>query len=87
MALNYLGSNLLASRKFIMDPDLKAQQLVTSTRELDITFCKAFWSVSESRFFEPVHWWMLPKIDLNREILIEPESFTLPKVKPVPFFS
>ena len=70
-----------------MDPDLKAQQLVTSTRELDITFCKAFWSVSESRFFEPVHWWMLPKIDLNREILIEPESFTLPKVKPVPFFS
>ncbi|GAU98930.1 hypothetical protein RvY_10002-2 [Ramazzottius varieornatus] len=79
-ALKYLGSNLLASRKFIMDPELKAQALVTSTRELDITFCKAFWSVSESRFFEPVHWWMLPKADLNREILIEPESFTLPKI-------
>ncbi|XP_055328702.1 hormone-sensitive lipase-like [Paramacrobiotus metropolitanus] len=77
-ALDYLGRNLVASRKFILNPQLKAQVLVASTRELDIRFCKAFWSISESRFWDPIHWYLLPKIDLNREFSIPPDSFVLP---------
>ncbi|XP_059176328.1 uncharacterized protein LOC131956011 isoform X2 [Physella acuta] len=47
-----VATSVFNSGKYILDPELRAQQVVKVTRTADIKFCKAFWGFTESSIMQ-----------------------------------
>ena len=42
------AASLLNGPKYLINPDLRAKKLMALTNFVDMEFCKAFWSLTES---------------------------------------
>ncbi|XP_077985551.1 hormone-sensitive lipase-like [Glandiceps talaboti] len=71
------ASSLVNSGKYMMDPILRAEQIVKVTRNADIKFCKAFWSISEGDVMQAIPNFMCPALQVNRLIQIQPHCFEI----------
>lgn len=71
-----LTTSLYSSCKYILDPDLRAQRVVDVTRTADISFCKAFWSITESDFMQLSNL-ACPSVHVNEVITLKPEPFEM----------
>lgn len=44
--------SLLSSGKYLLSAEKRAERIVQVTRDANIEFCKAFWSISETDFIQ-----------------------------------
>ncbi|KAL5019642.1 hypothetical protein ScPMuIL_002534 [Solemya velum] len=72
-----LASSLFNSGKYILNPDLRAQQVVSITRTADISFCKAFWSITEASIMQQLPYLVGPSIQVDNLITLSPETFEI----------
>ncbi|XP_014668106.1 PREDICTED: hormone-sensitive lipase-like [Priapulus caudatus] len=72
-------TSLLHSGKYLLNPEMKGQQIVNVTKNASIQFCKAFWNIPETDVFHQLPQWMTPQASVNRLFSIEPHGFTLPR--------
>jgi hormone-sensitive lipase len=73
-----LANSVLSCGKYLMNPELRAKQVVNMTRTSDIYFCKSFWSLPENSVMQNVPLYMCPTMAVNKLITIEPVPFELP---------
>ncbi|XP_070551317.1 hormone-sensitive lipase-like [Ptychodera flava] len=72
------ASSLMSSGKYVMDPRLRAEQIVKVTRNADIKFCKEFWSISDGDVMQAIPNFMCPTLQVNKLIQIQPHCFEVP---------
>ncbi|BFZ14026.1 hypothetical protein BsWGS_17065 [Bradybaena similaris] len=75
-----VATSVFNSGKYILDPELRAQQMVKVTRTADIQFCKAFWGFSESSLMHQLPSYVCPSVEVNEVITLGPDAFQLPLV-------
>ncbi|XP_054708470.1 hormone-sensitive lipase-like [Uloborus diversus] len=68
---------VLNGLKYILNPSLRAQQIVNVAQNSSVEFLKAFWSLSETHFMKKLPGWVCPKLDVRKEIIIPSESINL----------
>lgn len=65
------------SVKYLLDPEARARRIVNIAQHADISFCQAFWFLSESAIMNILNVSTLP---INQVISIPPEELVLPTV-------
>ncbi|KAK7105785.1 hypothetical protein V1264_017119 [Littorina saxatilis] len=73
-----VATSLFNSGKYIMNPDLRAQQVVNITRTADIQFCKAFWSITESEIMHQLPTMVCPSVQVDEVFHLGPDAFDMP---------
>lgn len=68
---------ILNGIKYIMNPELRAQQIVDVAQNSSVEFLKAFWSLSDIHFMKKLPGWVCPKMEVKEEIFIPPEPVSL----------
>ncbi|XP_035215683.1 hormone-sensitive lipase-like [Stegodyphus dumicola] len=63
--------------KYIINPELRAQQIVDVAQNSSVEFLKAFWSLSETPFMKKLPAWVCPKLEVREDIFIPSEPVTL----------
>ncbi|XP_061189140.1 hormone-sensitive lipase-like [Saccostrea echinata] len=75
-----LTTSVIHSGKYFMNPELRAEQIVSVTRTASVEFCKNFWSITESDIMQALPSLVCPAIKVNEVMYLKPESFELPAV-------
>ncbi|XP_067674831.1 hormone-sensitive lipase-like [Haliotis asinina] len=73
-----LATSLVSSGKYWMNPELRAQQVVYTTRTADVKFCKAFWGITETEIMKSLPSLVCPPVQVNEVISLGPDSFEMP---------
>ncbi|XP_055927146.1 hormone-sensitive lipase-like [Argiope bruennichi] len=63
--------------KYIIDPELRAYQIVNVAQNSSVEFLKAFWSLSEVQLMKRLPDWICPKLAVREEIYVPNTSLTL----------
>ncbi|KYM79854.1 Hormone-sensitive lipase [Atta colombica] len=75
----YSNSTLLGlctnSIKYLLDPEARARRIVNISQHADISFCQAFWFLSESAIMNIIN---TSNLAINQVISIPPEELVLP---------
>ncbi|XP_056010937.1 hormone-sensitive lipase-like [Ostrea edulis] len=75
-----LTASVVHSGRYFMNPELRAEQIVSVTRTANVEFCKNFWSITESDIMQAVPSLVCPAIKVNEVMYLMPEPFELPAV-------
>ncbi|KAL8612264.1 hypothetical protein ACOMHN_038176 [Nucella lapillus] len=73
-----VATSLFNSGKYIINPDLRAQQVVNVTRTADIQFCKAFWSITEAEIMHHLPSMVCPSVQVDEVFHLGPDAFSMP---------
>ncbi|XP_012533531.1 hormone-sensitive lipase isoform X2 [Monomorium pharaonis] len=65
------------SVKYLLDPEARARRIVNVSQHADISFCQAFWFLSESAIMNMIN---VSNLSINQVISIPPEELVLPRV-------
>ena len=63
-------SSVIHSGKYLIDPELRAKRITELTGDVDIKFCKAFWSLTEEHGAQHAPLLVCPAMDVNIEFTI-----------------
>lgn len=77
-----VACSLLSSGKYILDPELRARQVVHVARNSDIQFCKSFWSLLENDFSSHLPLLSGFMVQVNSIITLTPLTVELPARDP-----
>ncbi|GBM06893.1 Hormone-sensitive lipase [Araneus ventricosus] len=66
--------------KYIINPELRAYQIVNVAQNSSVEFLKAFWSLSEVQLMKQLPDWICPKLAIRKEILVPNISITLSNI-------
>lgn len=75
------ANTVLSSRKYLLNPELRAKQICAVTRMADVRFCKAFWSITESGVLQQLPTFVCPSVQVNQVLSLPPESFEMEAVE------
>ncbi|CAE1245417.1 LIPE [Acanthosepion pharaonis] len=77
-----VACSLLSSGKYLLDPELRARQVVHVARNSDIQFCKSFWSLLENDLSSHLPLLSGFMVQVNAIITLPPVTFELPARDP-----
>ncbi|XP_025100459.1 hormone-sensitive lipase-like isoform X2 [Pomacea canaliculata] len=72
-----VATSLFNSPKYLINPEVRAQQVVNITRTADIQFCKAFWSITESEIMHPLPSLVYPNVQVDEVFHLGPDAFEM----------
>ncbi|XP_060086239.1 hormone-sensitive lipase-like [Ylistrum balloti] len=75
--LRQFAGTVLSSRKYLLNPELRARQICAVTRMADVRFCKAFWSITESGIMQQLPTFVCPSVQVNEVLVLPPEPFEI----------
>ncbi|GFR88337.1 hormone-sensitive lipase [Elysia marginata] len=75
-----VATSVFNSGKYILDPELRAKQMVKVTRTADIRFCQTFWNFPESPIMHQLPSFVCPVMEVNEILTLGPDAFELPLV-------
>ncbi|EFA02512.1 hormone-sensitive lipase [Tribolium castaneum] len=70
-------TSLMATSKYVNDPEQRARRIVNISQNADVNFCKAFWFLSENELMTNMPYVVAPSVAVSRIISLPPEPFTL----------
>ncbi|GIZ04962.1 hormone-sensitive lipase [Caerostris extrusa] len=70
---------ILNGIKYIIDPELRALQIVDVAQNSSVEFLKAFWSLSEIQLMKQLPGLICPKLEVREEILVPDKAIILNK--------
>ncbi|XP_033099091.1 hormone-sensitive lipase-like [Anneissia japonica] len=71
---------LYHSGKYMLNPEQRAKRIVEMTNKSDISFCKAFWSITEASVVSEMSGYMAGPVAVNKVIQVSPHNFEMPTV-------
>lgn len=69
-------TSLIASSKYLLDPEQRARRVVNICQNASVDFCKAFWFLSENELLKNMTG-VSASIGVSQLIVIRPEPFTI----------
>lgn len=70
-------TSLMATSKYVNDPEQRARRIVNISQNADVNFCKAFWFLSENELMTNMPYVAAPSVAVSRIISLPPEPFTI----------
>lgn len=72
------ASSLLTSRRYVLNPELRAEKVTDVTQRADVSYCKSFWSINESEAMMFAVNLVLPVTVVNHVFELEPLELQAP---------
>ncbi|OXU23851.1 hypothetical protein TSAR_010329 [Trichomalopsis sarcophagae] len=66
------------SLQYVLDPEARARRIVTISQHADISFCQAFWHLTEGDLMASLPQLVMPTLAINQLISIPPEEMDYP---------
>ena len=73
-------TSVLHSRKYLFNPELRAKRVTDLTQNIDVKFCKAFWSITEEYGTQHGPKFICPTLAVNLEFRIPPYDINVESV-------
>jgi hormone-sensitive lipase len=70
-------TSVMATSKYVNDPEQRARRIVNISQNADVDFCKAFWFLSENELMTNMPYVVTPTVAVSRIISLPPEPFTV----------
>ncbi|RZC40443.1 hormone-sensitive lipase [Asbolus verrucosus] len=70
-------TSVMATSKYVNDPEQRARRIVNISQNADVDFCKAFWFLSENELMTNMPYVVSPNVAVSRIINLPPEPFTI----------
>ncbi|CAH1797098.1 unnamed protein product [Owenia fusiformis] len=75
------ANSFINSGKYLLDPELRAKQIVSITRNSTIQFCKAFWGITDTDVLHQLPMLACPAVEVDHMIKIPAEPLDVSRRK------
>ncbi|XP_023210815.1 hormone-sensitive lipase-like [Centruroides sculpturatus] len=79
-AVSHAVASVVNGGKYIVNPELRAQQIVYVAQNASVEFLKAFWSLNETQMMKNVPNLLCPTPTVREEIYVPAEAINVPSV-------